>query len=312
MKGPFYLIIMFIIVICTACQSTEHPIDATPVEHGTYSKTEFPQDTTALWIGDGDLSKDTVLIVGEGGPKGTLDFASSGRVYWEYLPNQSDYYIAVVHQSSSYNSSIFGSEDFTLQDAHHEVDNTSEMLYRAIQYFKDRDKYVVVFGHSYSAFVIPHLLSTRPSIADKYFITGGRLDADSTQTAYQLKGLNSGFEEDGRTLILPDENAKPNPNRRGRSFTIRQNKEKLKYAIGKIRYTQALKDKDLSNLVFFYGQKDENVGALSSLEIAFLQSKNAQVLGVETDHYNIWKRVIDAFRDGKMDLKSGLKEDYLN
>lgn len=312
MKGQFLLFSALLFFICTACQSTANKTEITVVDSDTYSKTVFPQDTTALWIGDGDVTKDTVLIVGEGGPKSHLDFASNGRVYWEYLPNQSEYYIAVVHQSSSYNSSIFGSKDFTMNDAYHEVDNTSEILYRAIKYFKDRNKYVVVFGHSYSAFVIPHFLSTRPSIADKYFITGGRLDADSTQTAYQLKGINSGFETDGKTLILPDENAKPNPNRRGRSFTIRQNKEKLKYAIGKTRYTTALKDKDLSDVVFFYGQKDENVGALSKLEIQFLESKNAQVLGVETDHYDIWKRVVDAFRDGKMDLKKREKKDLLN
>lgn len=312
MKGLFPLVITLLLLICTACQVTENKTEVAPVERGSYSRTVFPQDTTELWIGDGDLSKDTVLIVGEGGPKNNLDFASNGRVYWEYLPNQSDYYIAVVHQSSSYNSSIFDSEDFTMEDAYHEVDNTSEMLHRAIKYFKDRNKYVVVFGHSYSAFVIPHFLSTRPSIADKYFITGGRLDADSTQTAYQLKGINTDFEEDGRTLILPDENAKPNSNRRGRYWRIRQNKEKLKYAIGKTRYTTALQDKDLSNLVFYYGQKDENVGALSETEVQFLITKNAQVFGVETNHYNIWKRVIDAFRDGTMDLKSeGQKKDIL-
>lgn len=312
MKGPFFLFATFLLFICTACQVTENKTELVPFERGTYSKTVFPQDTTALWIGDGDLSKDTVLIVGEGGPKNGLDFASNGRVYWEYLPNQSDYYLAVVHQASSYNQSIFDGKNFSLEDAQYEVDNTSEMLYRAIKYFKDRNKYVVVFGHSYSAFVIPHFLSTRPSIADKYFITGGRLDADSTQTAYQLAGINTGFEEDGKTLIRPDENAKPNSNRRGRYFMVRQNKEKLKYAIGKTRYTTALQDKDLSNLVFYYGQKDENVGALSASEVQFLITKNAKVFGVETDHYNIWKRVIDAFREGTMDLKSeGQKKDIL-
>ncbi|MEM6377899.1 MAG: hypothetical protein AAF705_06785 [Bacteroidota bacterium] len=265
-----------------------------------YQATVFPQDTSQLWIGDGDINRDTVLIVGEGGPKRHLDFESNGRVYWEYLPNQDHYYIAVVHQSSTYNSTIFGATDFTLEDAFKEVDNTSEILFRAIKYFKNRGKYVVVLGHSYSAFVIPHYLSTRPSLADKYLITGGRLDANLEQTALQLKGLNSGFEEDGKTLIKPK--AKPNPYRRARYKTIRKNKELLKYALGKTRYTEALKDIDLSNLIFYYGTKDQNVGVLSSKERTFLKAKNATLVGVETDHYNIWKRVIDAFDEGRLRL----------
>ena len=63
------------------------------------------------------MERDTVLIVGEGGPKNNLDFESNGRVYWEYLPNQKNYYIAVIHQSSTYNKSIFGATDFLLSDA---------------------------------------------------------------------------------------------------------------------------------------------------------------------------------------------------
>ncbi|GAB5551755.1 MAG: hypothetical protein Sapg2KO_13460 [Saprospiraceae bacterium] len=265
-----------------------------------YQPTVFPKDTSQLWIGDGDLTSDTVLIVGEGGPKRHLDFEANGRVYWEYLPGQDHYYVAVVHQSSTYNATIFGATDFTLEDAQKEVDNTSEILYRAIKYFKDRNKYVVVLGHSYSAFVIPHYLSTRPSLANKYLITGGRLDANLVQTAYQLKGLNSGFEEDGQTLIEPDENTTPNLYRRVRYRTIRKNKELLKYAIGKPRYTELLKDLNLANLVFYYGMKDQNVGALSTTEVQFLKNKGAIVFGVDCDHYTIWQRVIDAFRDGSL------------
>ncbi len=267
-----------------------------------YVPTILPKDTTQLWVSSGDKSKDTVLIVGEGGPKHSLDFESTGRVYWEYLPNNLEYYYAVVHQSSTYNKSIFSAKDFTVEDAMVEVDVTSEIMYRAMKYFKDRGKYVVVFGHSYSAWVIPHYLSTRPSLADKYIITGGRLDADSLQTAYQLKGINTEWEKDGKTLILPNEDSDPNPNRTERYWQIRKNKELLKYAIGKPRYTRELVDVDLSNVVFYYGMYDENIGALSEEEVSFLFSKNATVFGVETDHYDIWKSVIDAFRDGKLKL----------
>ena len=207
-----------------------------------YQPTVFPKDTTKLWLSNGLKERDTVLIVGEGGPKNNLDFDSTGRIYWEYLPNFKNYYTVVIHQSTTYNKTIFGATDFSLNEAKNEVDNTSEILHRTIKYFKDRSKYVVVFGHSYSAFVIPYYLSTRPSLADKYIITGGRIDADSIQTDFQLKYINTGFEEDGKTLIIPEENQIIKPNRTNRYYTIRKNKELLKYAIGKPRYFQRISE----------------------------------------------------------------------
>ncbi len=288
--------------ICVLCWALCLGKSSLGEDGGIYHPTVLPDDTTQLWVSSGELSSDTVLIVGEGGPKFFLDFEASGRVYWEYLPGHSKYLFAVVHQSSTLNRSILGAADFTEEDAIQEVNITSEILYRTIKYFKERGKYVVVFGHSYSAFVIPNVLASRPSLADKYIITGGRLDADSTQTAYQLKGINTGWTNDGKTLVLPDTTEAPNKHRTARYWQIRKNKELLKYAIGLPRYTDLLKHLDLSNLVYYYAKHDENVGALSDAEILFLIDHSATVHGVETNHYDIWKRVVDAFNDGNINL----------
>ena len=231
-----------------------------------------------------------------------LSFEADGRLYWEYLPNYQHYYFAVIHQPHTLNKSIFPAKDFTLEDALLEADHAADILYRTIKYFKNRGKYVVVFGHSYSAWVVQHYLATRPSIADKYLITGGRLNADPEQTALQQQGINTGFEEDGKTLLVPKKNSKPKRHRTQRYFTIRKNKELLKYALGKTRYTEALGGVDLSNLIYYYGKEDQNVGALTKDEIAFLKNKKATVKGVETGHYDIWKRVVDAFREGRLQL----------
>jgi len=301
MKLVKVFVLISLVFIVTRC-AKKAPHDVILDNYGGYIKTSLSKDTTQLWVASGDISKDTVILVGEGGPKFNLDFHSNGRVYWEYLPNNKNYYYAVVHQSSTYNKSILDATNFTLEDAEVEVDNTSEILYRAIKYFKDRGKYVIVFGHSYSAWVIPHYFSTRPSLADKYIITGGRLNADSTQTAFQLKGINTGFDEDGKTLLLPDAKEEPNPHRTDRYWKIRKNKELLKYAIGKTRYTNELGGVDMSNLVYYFGRYDENVGALSEEEIGFLEDKGAKVIGVETNHYRIWQKVIDAFRENELKL----------
>jgi hypothetical protein len=291
-------IVLILILSCSKQEETKIAI----IKKEDYIPTKFPVDTTKLWISNGLIDKDTVLIVGEGGPKNNLDFESNGRVYWEYLPNYKNYNIVVIHQSSSYNKLIFGATNFNLENAYKEVDNSSEILYRAIKYYKDRNKYVVVFGHSYSAFIIPNYLSTRPNLANKYIITSGRIDADSLQTELQLKGINTGFEEDGKTLIIPEENEKSQKYRMNRYFIIRKNKELLKYAIGKPRYSIELANKDLSNLVFYYGKKDQNVGALTDAEVKFLISKKAKVFGVNTNHYIVWQKVIDAIHDGSLKL----------
>ncbi len=298
MKNLTPILLLFSLSLIIGCQKENET--TLPQKRGVYQSTTFPKDTTKLWLDDGDIAKDTVLIVGEGGPKNNLDFESNGRIYWEYLKTYNNYYTVVIHQSTSYNKTIFDAKDFDFEDAKVEGDNSSEILYRAIKYFKDRDKYVIVFGHSFSAFVIPNYLATRPSLADRYVITGGRLDADSLQTEYQKKLINTGFEEDGATLVIPDENEAPPKYRTQRYFTIRKNKEKLKYALGAPRYTEELKDKDLSNVIFYYGLKDQNVGKLSQAEVDFLESKGAVVRGVPTNHYRIWQRLLDSVWAGKV------------
>ena len=37
-------------------------------------------------------------------------------------------------------------------------------------------------------------------------------------------------------------------------------------------------------------------------ELNFLNVKGAKVIGVETNHYNIWKRVVDSLRAGAIKL----------
>lgn len=272
-------------------------------ESTNYKPTILPVDTTKLWVGEGPMTRDTVLIAADGGPKNQLDYASNGKTQWTYLPGFKNYIFANVHQSSTFNPDIFDwNYEFTLEDGKREVDNSSEMLYRTIKYFKDRNKYVIVIGHSYSAFVIPHYLATRPSLADTYLVTGGRLIADSLQTFYQLKGFNSGFAEDGKTLEIPDTLAERNPFRSNRYYKIRQAKEMLKGGLSIHDFTRELQDVDLTNLHFFYGLKDQNVGLPYDKELEFLKSKGAKVYGVDTDHYNVWKRVIDSLRASTLKL----------
>ena len=261
----------------------------------------MPADTTQLWLSEGSIEKDTILIMGDGGPQNQLNYEYNGKVDWSYLNNFKNYYFVSLHQSSTYNPEIFNwKNSFTLEDGKYEIDNSSEIMYRAIKYFKNRGKYVVVVGHSYSAFIIPHYLATRPSLADSYYMIAGRLNADTLQTFYQLKGYNSKFEEDGKTLIEPDTTRGKHPFRTERYFKIRQASEMLKAGLGIRKFTEELKDKDISNLVVCYGKKDRNVGALSDEEIQFLKKKKARVYGFNTGHHGITRHIIDSLEAGSM------------
>ncbi|MFK7811112.1 MAG: hypothetical protein AB8B59_01380 [Maribacter sp.] len=292
--------ISLILLIAISCNTKEQTIEKKPkplYTKGNYDPTILPNDTTNLWMSEGAIESDTVLILGDGGPKNQLDYEFDGKIGMSYLPNFKSYYIVNLHQASTYNKEIFNwQNEFTLEMAKKEVDNSSEIMSRAINYFKDRDKYIIVVGHSYSAFIIPNYISTRSSFADKYIITGGRLRADSLQTVYQLKNINTIFQEDGLAINKPDENRSQNPNRTRRYFKLRQAKNYLKAAIGQIDYTKTLENKDISNWTFIYGKKDRNVGVPTKYELDFLKSKKVQILGVDSDHYNIWKHVIDSVK----------------
>jgi len=55
--------------------------------------------------------------------------------------------------------------------------------------------------------------------------------------------------------------------------------------LGRNRYTQQLSSvEDLSNLTYIYGATDQFVGRLTAEEVAFLESKNANVIEGSGDH----------------------------
>lgn len=290
-------IIITSLILLSNCNSIKNNLIST--NSNVYIPTNFPKDTTQLWLSDNYKERDTVLIVGEGGPKISLEYENTGKIHWEYLNNFGNYQTIVMQQSTTYNKSIFNAENFKIYDAIVEINNTSEMLYRAIKYYKDRNKYVVVIGHSYSAYVIQNHLVKNGNLANKYIISSGRIVADSLRLTYQKKGINLGYEKDGKTLILPDEGEKPKKHKRpNRYYTIRKNKELIKYAFSKIKYKEKLANNNLSNLIYFYGKNDQNVGTLTNDEINFLKSKNVKVFGEESTHYTLWYKMVDALNDG--------------
>lgn len=268
----------------------------------SYSKTILPADTTQLWVTDGDATKEKVLILLQGGPKGSLNFVERGSTSsWRYLPNYENYFRVHLHQSSTYNPTMFEYEDaFSLEMAKAEVDNSSEMLLRAIQYFKARGKVVYVLGHSFGAFIIPHYLSTRPSLADKYIIISGRIDDDPIGIETHRQGFNGVYMDDGVRMVADDEEYLSDYSEAERKYY--NVKQLLKWAIGVPKYSETLKAVDLSNVSYIYYPKDCRVGKLTSEEIAFLKSKKANVFSSNFEHGHTIFELVFLMRTGEIKL----------
>jgi len=299
MKNTFKTIILLAILI--SCKSNKEPRDLDSVQLG-YQKTIIPKDTTQLWVEDGNIKSDTVLIICQGGPSKNLTFLEKGRTSYRYIPNYSNYHIAYLHQAQTLNKEMFDYKDeFTIEMAEKEVNNTSEMLYRALDYFKTKGKTTIVIGTSYGAYIIPNYLSTRQSLADKYIIIAGRIDDNKQMLRQHLKGFNGGFDEDGITYVPQDENIGLSEYTESeiKEYRVRQ---LLKGVIGKPRYSQELANKDLSNVIYFYAKNDQNVGRLTESEIKFLESKKVKVFETNSGHSETLYRFIDRLMDGSLKL----------
>jgi hypothetical protein len=294
-------LLIILTAILGSCKTNQKNTISDSIEF-SYPKTILPNDTTKLWVEDGNIESDTVLIVCQGGPSKNLTFIEKGRTSYRYIPNYSNYRIAYLHQAQTLNKEMFAyKEKFTPEMAEKEVDNTSEMLYRALNYFKTKGKTSIVIGTSYGAYIIPNYLSTRPSLADKYIIIAGRIDDNRQMLEQHLKGFNGEFEEDGITYVPEDENADLSEYQESEIKEYRV-KQLLKGAIGKPRYSQELADKDLSNVIYFYATNDQNVGRLTASEIKFLESKKVKIFETNTGHSETLYRFIDKLMDGSLKL----------
>lgn len=293
------IVVIACIFLAVSCKTLEPKNNNNP--DFSYPETTLPKDDKKLWISEGDSTKQIVTIFLQGGPKDELNFKKRKKSVWRYLPDYENYYSIHLHQANTLNTAMFTYDcNFSMKMARKEVDNTSEILYRAIKHFKDKGKTVYVIGHSYGAYIIPNYLATRPSLADKYFIVSGRIDDPKEVIKSHKKGYN-GIYNDGITFISEEITEDFSQDTVwGLKYYIA--KQKLKAAIGEVSYSKALKNINLSNVTYIYAPKDERVGGLTEKEINFLTSKNVKVFKSEREHGYTWKDLIDLIKAGKIKL----------
>ena len=240
-----------------------------------YIPTQLPSDTSELYSERRRTDNDTVLVYIQGGPKNVLT-----RNNLTFLPNNLRYNQIQVHQVQTYNPTLIDSV-LTAEAVKLETDVSIEIINRVIQYFKTRDKIVVVFGNSYGGWLLLRYLSIFGSNnADKFIITAARLDIESEV----YNGLQQNI-----SYIFPDyitpaiAGPQPRPgNTEDRLYAL------LKAVLGPDRNTQRLSSVDLSNMLFAYAEDDDLVGRLKQPEVDFLISKKVSIVASQGGHGSMW------------------------
>ena len=302
-----YLLIFSILIILGSCSTREENKENNQALKNknslNYEPTVLPRDTTSLWMGEGDINSETVLLIAESGPKAQLTFDWRAKEVWSRLPNYFDYYRVHIHQATTLNNAIYDWKDsFTQEMAELEVNNGTEILARAVTYFKERNKKVIVVGTFWSAFVIQDYIAKYGNNADRYLISGGRLDLNPEQYKYHLKGFQAVFKEDGKTTVVPDTTIVIDPRKEERRFRISKVTQLMKGVMKRQRFTQELAERDLSNVVYGYAINDIYLGALTDKELAFLESKGATVYSTDQGHFGVDGLLLELVMDGTIKL----------
>ena len=232
---------------------------------------DLPEDLGYYY---GNSESNTVIINTQGGPELDLYTKEFKEIFTEYGKLKKDsFFVVNINQIQTLHPEKFTEKDISFEQAKSFDNESTKLLANAVKYFKSKNKKVIVTGLSYGAFMVEDLLVQYGNIADNYLISVGRLDMPEKVWKSFSKGKQLGFK-DGvnttRTYKSPD--------------VTDRNMPRLAAGYGYKRYTQLLKDVDMSNVVYVYGMKDDAVGRLTKKEIDFLKTKNVQIIQGEKGH----------------------------
>jgi hypothetical protein len=224
----------------------------------------------------GNPDSDNVIIYIMGGPENYLTtYGFEAKFSIQGGINENNYFLINMRESQTLHPEQTEKEEISWEQAKNYNKKTVETLYELISYFKSQNKKVFVVGASYGSFVGLKSLVDYKNIADRYLLMVGRLDMTEEVSKAYSKGLKAKFESDAKTPVIGEKS--------DNIYTV--NMRKIASAISRDeKYTELLKDTDLSNVIYIYSEIDQSVGKLTKSEIAFLKSKNAKVKSVKVEH----------------------------
>jgi hypothetical protein len=238
------------------------PVGAAPF---FYRPTQLPERVQNLYLEDGKLDSDVVLLVIQGGPMPDVK-------HWPLFEEwKLSVHLVYVHQAQTLNPSI-RMPGFGLDDASRELAVSTEIIDRVARHFRGNKKTVLAYGASYGAYLLQEYLSEKVCSFDaigvaafrldteprlwKAVLAGDALEFDYARNEWTWLSHMHGYEETNAGGLLIAE-------------------------VGRQRYTQRLAATDLSHVVFHYSDRDQTLGAPAPDEVDFLAESGAVVLSEE-------------------------------
>ncbi len=251
-----------------------------------YSATSLPQDTASLYERVGDEKLDTAFIYVQGGPMLNLGAGVSDPL--NHLPNQNRYIKVYPYQTQMLHPELAVTTPYMNHDqAMHEMKQNSEILHRTIQYFKSRGKAVYVIGHSFGLSISMDYLSRFGNEADHVFMMGGHFNAD-LKNFDRKPGMfvrwKDGEEPYLRNFYGDIDDHFPLKKDLDNVF---ENIDALVHYPRLRRFTEELKDTDLSMVSYIHARFEEASGKSSEEELRFAREKGISVLESFGDHHSM-------------------------
>lgn len=230
---------------------------------------------------------DTVILTLHGGPTGVL--LDNTFLYLRDIPTFS--VVDVMKQEML--SPVLFDTLLTIENAIAVNDTTAALIEKAVQYFKDENKTVVLIGHSWGAFILGEYMDDYGvDQIHKIIPMEGRINIQQEYVDYLYDGYLPKFDTDGFTIIL---GTTPNVYPHGIITLLT--------ALFENRWIDSLANTDLSNLMYSYAEYDLNSGALTYEEINFLTQNGAQINFIPEEGHGAsnnlenQKIVVDFIRD---------------
>lgn len=281
LTGILMLILVFLVVVAT---KNRQLIGLIMLPTQKYRPTQIPADTTDLFEYDGNSKNDLVYIYVQGGPNWELFDRKLSP--FTSMPHSGTYIRVFPYQSQILNHTILAATPpLTAEQAQLEVEISAEILYRTIEYFKIRNKKVYVFSISHGSQIGLEMLRNHPCNFNGFALTMIRIDIEKEAIELTKNGkvpyYNANKELESRYLI-------PSFLRFTRLCNRTENMAML-MKVSRNNYTELLKDKELSNLIYVYGKYDNKVGYPKEHELEFLKNKGVTILELDCGHDDLGK-----------------------
>lgn len=226
----------------------------------------------------GNPESDTVLLLAQGGPI-TYLLEDELRSVFRGL-DRDKLQVVNVAQTQILDPNRFTKQPIDFETAKAADAESVQLMAQMVDWYRQQGKKVYVTGISFGAFIVEDLLATQGNVADGYLIVVGRLDMPTEVWQEFAAGRMVGFK-DGVTVIPVDA---AGAGMGGEGEYTDANMARLAAGLGYKRYTQLLASVPLDNVVYIYGEKDDQVGCLSADEVAFLQEKEVTLISGPGTH----------------------------